>query len=111
MFADAREYYSSEGGYKKIMWNASLFIAGSKLPLILSFKHQKGERLTILTRKYRSWQNAIAHFKKERSVSLKKAHSQHNTSESKEATVRECRVSTLVLKNSPCPVTSRFIPG
>lgn len=58
------------------MWNASVFIAGSKLLLILSFKH-KGERLTILTHKYRSWQNAILYFKKEKSVTLKKACSQH----------------------------------
>lgn len=66
---------------------ASLFIAGSKLPLKLSFKHKKGERLTILMSKYRSWQNAIVRFKKEKSVTLKKARSQHNTSASKEVTV------------------------
>lgn len=69
------------------MWNVCLFIAGSKFPLILSFKHKKGERHTILTAEYRNSQNAIEHFKNEKSVALKKAHSHPNTSESKEVTV------------------------
>lgn len=83
------------------MWNACLFIAGSKFPLILSFKPKKVERLTVLTHEYKSWQNATVHFKNKKSVTLKKARSHPNTSESKEVTVREHQFSTLVLKNLP----------